>query len=80
MRGVLPRNTIIEAVWGLRESVENNTVDAFVQLLRDKIDAGHRGSSFTQHADLDTFCARPWSHENTFCSTAAFTGNELQRL
>ena len=39
---VLPRSRIIEAVWGLGESVENNTLDAFVRLLRNKIDAGHR--------------------------------------
>ncbi len=39
---VLPRSTIIEAVWGLGESVENNTLDAFVRLLRNKIDSGHR--------------------------------------
>jgi two-component system response regulator MprA len=39
---VLPRNTIIEAVWGLGENIENNTLDAFVKLLRNKIDAGRR--------------------------------------
>jgi DNA-binding response OmpR family regulator len=39
---VLSRTTIIEAVWGLGASIENNTLDAFVRLLRAKVDAGHR--------------------------------------
>jgi len=34
------RSAIIEAVWGFEEDVESNTVDAFIKLLRDKIDAG----------------------------------------
>ena len=37
------RNSIIEAVWGFEEDVEANTVDAFVSLLRRKLEAGgHR--------------------------------------
>jgi DNA-binding response OmpR family regulator len=36
------RSSIIEALWGFDEDVEPNTVDVFVKLLRDKIDAGHR--------------------------------------
>jgi DNA-binding response OmpR family regulator len=35
------RTSIIEAVWGFDEDVELNTVDAFIKLLRDKIDHGH---------------------------------------
>lgn len=35
------RSAIIEAVWGFEEDVELNTVDAFIKLLRDKIDSGH---------------------------------------
>jgi len=35
------RSSIIEAVWGFDGDVEPNTVDAFIKLLRDKIDAGH---------------------------------------
>ena len=35
------RSSIIEAVWGFDGDVESNTVDAFIKLLRDKIDAGH---------------------------------------
>jgi len=35
------RSAIIEAVWGFEKDVEPNTVDAFIKLLRDKIDSGH---------------------------------------
>lgn len=39
---VVPRETIIEAVWGVASDIENNTLDAFIRLLRRKIreDAG----------------------------------------
>ena len=33
------RTAIIEAVWGFEGEVEANTVDAFIKLLRDKVDA-----------------------------------------
>ena len=36
------RSAIIEAVWGFDEDVESNTVDAFISLLRNKIDEGRR--------------------------------------
>lgn len=36
------RASIIEAVWGFDEDVESNTVDAFISLLRNKIDEGRR--------------------------------------
>lgn len=36
------RSAIIEAVWGFEEDVELNTVDAYIKLLRDKLDSGHR--------------------------------------
>jgi DNA-binding response OmpR family regulator len=35
---VLTRDVLIDAVWGLTESVENNTLDTFIKLLRQKID------------------------------------------
>jgi two-component system response regulator MprA len=38
---VLSRSAIIEGVWGFEEDVEPNTVDAFIRLLREKIDIGH---------------------------------------
>jgi DNA-binding response OmpR family regulator len=35
---VVPRNTLVEAVWGFDQDVEENTLDAFVRLLRSKVD------------------------------------------
>jgi len=35
---VVPRNTLIEAVWGFDREIEENTLDAFVRLLRQKVD------------------------------------------
>jgi two-component system response regulator MprA len=37
---VASRPSIIEAVWGFEQDVEPNTVDAYIKLLRDKIDSG----------------------------------------
>ena len=34
------RSSIIEAVWGFEEDVALNTVDVYIKILRDKIDAG----------------------------------------
>lgn len=39
---VLSRSAIIEAVWGVDSSTESNTLDAFVRLLRRKVDDGRR--------------------------------------
>ena len=36
---VVPRQTLIEAVWGYDSSIESNTLDAFIHLLRAKVDA-----------------------------------------
>jgi two-component system response regulator MprA len=33
------RSSIIEAIWGFEEDIEDNTVDAFIKLLRDKIES-----------------------------------------
>jgi DNA-binding response OmpR family regulator len=38
---VVNRQTLMEAVWGFRNTVENNTLDAFMRLLRKKVDQGH---------------------------------------
>src|SRR5262245_6780369 len=38
---VLERNTIMESVWGFGSEIENNTLDAFFRLLRNKIDTGY---------------------------------------
>jgi two-component system response regulator MprA len=35
------RSSIIQAIWGFEEDVEDNTVDTYIKLLREKIDAGH---------------------------------------
>jgi DNA-binding response OmpR family regulator len=35
---VLPRGAIVEAVWGFNEDIEENTLEAFVSALRNKID------------------------------------------
>ena len=37
---VLPRASIIEGVWGFNENIEDNTLEAFVSSLRNKIDRG----------------------------------------
>lgn len=39
---VITRTTLIEAVWGFEREIETNTLDAFVRLLRGKVDAGYR--------------------------------------
>lgn len=36
------RRSIVEAVWGLESEVEENTLDAFVRLLRAKVDQAHK--------------------------------------
>jgi DNA-binding response OmpR family regulator len=35
----VPRRTLIEAVWGYDGNIESNTLDAFIHLLRAKVDA-----------------------------------------
>jgi DNA-binding response OmpR family regulator len=35
---VVSRTAIVEAVWGLENDIEENTLDAFVRLLRGKVD------------------------------------------
>jgi DNA-binding response OmpR family regulator len=39
---VASRQAIVEAVWGLESDVEENTLDAFVRLLRAKVDQNHK--------------------------------------
>lgn len=36
---VVPRATLIEAVWGYDRDIESNTLDAFIRLLRTKLEA-----------------------------------------
>jgi DNA-binding response OmpR family regulator len=52
---VVSRHTILEAVWSNRREIEENTIDAFVRLLRKKVDDGthrrlihtHRGFGYS---------------------------------
>ena len=39
---VATRTAILEAVWGFDDPVEENTLDAFISLLRHKVDRGYR--------------------------------------
>jgi DNA-binding response OmpR family regulator len=38
----VPRQTLIDAVWGYESNIESNTLDAFIHLLRAKVDAPPR--------------------------------------
>jgi DNA-binding response OmpR family regulator len=38
---VLIRDVLIDALWGLSETIENNTLDTFIKLLRQKVDHGY---------------------------------------
>ena len=38
----VPRNTIVKSVWDSGKNVEENTLDAFVSLLRNKVDRDHK--------------------------------------
>jgi DNA-binding response OmpR family regulator len=56
---VVRREMILETIWGTQQSVENNTVDVFIKLLRHKVDQGYpvklihtvRGIGYRVHAD-----------------------------
>jgi two-component system response regulator MprA len=41
---VSSRAAIIDGVWGMEKDVRDNTVDAFIRLLRSKVDRGHRAA------------------------------------
>lgn len=38
---VVPRTAIVEGVWGFDREIEENTLDAFIKLLRNKVDRDH---------------------------------------
>lgn len=44
---VVPRSTLIEAVWGYDREIESNTLDAFIRLLRTKLE-GNDGARLIQ--------------------------------
>jgi DNA-binding response OmpR family regulator len=39
---VVPRSTIVHSVWDSNEEVEENTLDVFISMLRNKIDRDHK--------------------------------------
>jgi DNA-binding response OmpR family regulator len=39
---VVARDVLIDGVWGYDRQIEDNTLDAFVRLLRQKVDGGGR--------------------------------------
>jgi DNA-binding response OmpR family regulator len=41
---VSSRAAIIDGVWGMEQDIRDNTVDAFIRLLRSKVDRGQRGA------------------------------------
>lgn len=45
---VIPRATLIEAVWGYDRDIESNTVDALIRLLRTKLEAKNDGPRLIQ--------------------------------
>jgi DNA-binding response OmpR family regulator len=57
---VVPRRSLIEAVWGYERDIEENTLDAFVRLLRTKVDTRNpklihtvRGVGYMIRAEVD---------------------------
>jgi DNA-binding response OmpR family regulator len=39
---VVPRNTLVHSVWDSNHDVEENTLDVFISLLRNKVDQDHK--------------------------------------
>ena len=39
---VVTRDAVLEEVWGGERDVESNTLDAFIKLLRSKVDPGQK--------------------------------------
>jgi DNA-binding response OmpR family regulator len=46
---IVPRGAIVEALWSQRREVEENTIDAFIRLLRRKIDDPAPGKLIQTH-------------------------------
>ena len=55
---VVPRQSLIEAVWGFDRNIEENTLDAFMRLLRNKVDP-------TRPAEADSYRARSRIHDSS---------------
>jgi DNA-binding response OmpR family regulator len=46
---VVSRHAIVETLWGQRRDIEENTIDAFIRLLRKKVDLGARTKLIQTH-------------------------------
>jgi DNA-binding response OmpR family regulator len=46
---VVSRHAILETLWGQRRDIEENTIDAFIRLLRKKVDQGARTKLIQTH-------------------------------
>jgi DNA-binding response OmpR family regulator len=46
---VVSRHAIVETLWGQRRDIEENTIDAFIRLLRKKVDQGARTKLIQTH-------------------------------
>jgi len=57
---VVARNSLIDTVWGFDSDIENNTLDAFMRLLRGKIDSGHEPKLIHTVRGVG-YCLRPES-------------------
>jgi len=49
---IVPRQTIQDALWGCRREIEENTIDAFVHLLRKKLESGSASRLIHTHRGL----------------------------
>jgi len=49
---IVPRSAIVETLWGERREIEDNTIDAFVRLLRRKIDDSAPAKLIQTHRGL----------------------------
>jgi len=59
---VVDRDSLINAVWGFEKDIENNTLDAFIRLLRAKVDQG-RTPKLIQTIRGVGYCVRPETGE-----------------
>lgn len=58
---VVSRDAIVDGVWGFEQEVEEYTLDAFVRLLRAKVDRGFRskliqtvrGVGYSVHEEIE---------------------------
>jgi DNA-binding response OmpR family regulator len=57
-RTVVPRSVLIDEVWGFEGDIENNTLDAFIRLLRTKIDSGFEPKLASNHSRRGVLLAR----------------------